>query len=137
VTFTVAAEEASRHATPPCVHVPTLHAGATVPVLLQVNSFQYVAIACEPLRFHSAINRSAQRNFVPGSLQCSARADWGSGYESQLMPRLPLPMSLSAAITFSDGAAGTWTGAASGVRVLLVRSLPLTQTPLAMMCELA
>jgi len=36
VTFTLAEEEASRHATPPCIHVPALEAGGTVPLRLQV-----------------------------------------------------------------------------------------------------
>ena len=47
VTFTLAEEEASRHATPPCIHVPALEAGITVPLRLQVVfSFFRPSIHC-------------------------------------------------------------------------------------------
>jgi hypothetical protein len=36
VTFTLAEEEASCHTTPPCIHVPALQAGGTVPLRVQV-----------------------------------------------------------------------------------------------------
>lgn len=37
MTFTLAEEEASCHTTPPCIHVPALEVGATVPLRVQVN----------------------------------------------------------------------------------------------------